>query len=99
VKEAANSVNASTSGGHVSARLTAQPSKDCVLKTSGGNIDLTVANALRFNLNAHTSGGRISSDFPGEFNKQKTKLTAQINDGGPEFSLETSGGNVTVQKD
>ena len=83
----------------MSAHLTAQLSKDCVLKTSGGNIDLTLANALRFNLNAHTSGGRISSDFPGEFNKQKTKLTAQINDGGPEFSLETSGGNVTIRKD
>jgi hypothetical protein len=41
----------------------------------------------------------VTSDFPGDFNKQHTRLTAQINSGGPELVLETSGGNVSVRKD
>ena len=99
VKDASGTVNARTSGGHVSAHLSGQPKQDCSLKTSGGNVNLQLASNLNFNLNASTGGGRVSSDFPGDFNKQKTKLTAQINGGGPEMSLETSGGNVQIRKD
>jgi hypothetical protein len=99
VKDASGAVNARTSGGHVSARLSGQPKQDCSLKTSGGNVDLQLAANLNFNLNASTGGGRVSSDFPGDFNKQKTKLTAQINGGGPEVVLQTSGGNVQIRKD
>ncbi len=98
VKDANGSVNARTSGGHVSARLSGQPKQDCSLKTSGGNVNLQLAASLNCNLNASTGGGRVSSDFPGDFNKQKTKLTAQINGGGPEVVLETSGGNVMIRK-
>src|SRR5215831_13017048 len=98
VKDAGGAVNASTSGGHVSARLSGQPKQDCSLKTSGGNVNLQLASNLNFNLNASTGGGRVSSDFPGDFNKQKTKLTAQINGGGPGMMLETSGGNVQIRK-
>jgi DUF4097 and DUF4098 domain-containing protein YvlB len=98
VKDAMGAVNARTSGGHVSARLNGQPKQDCSLKTSGGNVNLQLAANLNFNLNASTGGGRVSSDFPGDFNKQKTKLTAQINAGGPEVVLETSGGNVMIRK-
>jgi DUF4097 and DUF4098 domain-containing protein YvlB len=99
VKDATASVNARTSGGHISARLNSQPKEGCSLKTSGGNVDVSLAPNLAFNLDAHTGGGRVTSDFPGDFNKQHTRLTAQINNGGPELVLETSGGNVSVRKD
>ena len=98
VKEAYGPVSAHTSGGNVSANFNTQPTADCSLKTSGGNVDVLLASNLALDLNAHTSGGNLASDFAGTFNKQRTKLTAQINGGGPALVLETSGGNVNIRK-
>ena len=57
-----------------------------------------ILESLAVDLDARTSGGRVSSDFPGEFNKQRTKLMATLNGGGPNLVLSTSGGNVDVRK-
>jgi DUF4097 and DUF4098 domain-containing protein YvlB len=89
---------ARTSGGNVSATLNEQPKGDCALKTSGGNVSLIIPEKLALDVKASTSGGSIHSDFPGDMNKSKTKLTAQLNGGGPEMLLETSGGNVNIRK-
>jgi len=98
VKDAYGPINARTSGGHVSARLNTQPAESCSLKTSGGNVEVLLAANLALNVDAHTGGGRVASDFPGTLNKEKTKLTAKINGGGPDLLLETSGGNVNIRK-
>jgi DUF4097 and DUF4098 domain-containing protein YvlB len=98
VKDAYGPVSAHTSGGNVSAHLNTQPTEGCSLKTSGGNVDVLLAGNLALDLDAHTSGGRLDSDFPGTLNKQKTRLIAQINGGGPGLVLETSGGNVSIRK-
>jgi DUF4097 and DUF4098 domain-containing protein YvlB len=97
VKDAYGPVTAHTSGGNVSAQLNTQPAGDCSLKTSGGNVDVLLASNLALDLNAQTRGGRVNSDFPGSMNKAKTKLTAQLNGGGPDLVLETSGGNVSIK--
>ncbi len=99
VKDAYGPVTARTSGGHVSAHLNTQPTADCSLKTSGGNVDVLLAANLALNLDAHTGGGRVDSDFPGTLNKEKTRLTARLNGGGPDLLLETSGGNVNIRKE
>jgi hypothetical protein len=98
VKDAYGPVTARTSGGHVSAQLNTQPSSNCSLETSGGNIDVLLAANLALNVDAHTSGGRVISDFPGTLNKEKTRLTAKLNGGGPDLLLDTSGGNVNIRK-
>jgi DUF4097 and DUF4098 domain-containing protein YvlB len=98
VKSAQGTIKARTSGGNVTAHLLEQPTADCSLRTSGGHINVTVAEKLALDLNARTSGGRITSDFPGQMNKQRSKLTAQVNGGGPELVLDTSGGNIEVRK-
>jgi DUF4097 and DUF4098 domain-containing protein YvlB len=97
VKDAYGPVTAHTSGGNVSAQLNTQPTGDCSLKTSGGNVDVLLAANLALDVNAHTTGGRVKSDFPGTLNKSKTKLTAQINGGGPDLVLETTGGNINIK--
>ena len=98
VNDAGGAVNVRTSGGHVTAHLNAQPASDCSLKTSGGNVEVLLAANLALDLDAHTGGGRVSSDFPGTLNKEKTRLNAKLNGGGPELIVETSGGNVNVRK-
>jgi DUF4097 and DUF4098 domain-containing protein YvlB len=98
IKEAYGPVRAQTSGGNVSAELFEQPKSTCSLKTSGGNVDVKLADNLALDVNAHTSGGSIHSDFPGTMNKQKTALTAQLNGGGTDLVLQTSGGNVSIRR-
>ncbi|MGZ8899808.1 MAG: DUF4097 family beta strand repeat-containing protein [Limisphaerales bacterium] len=97
LRSAQGPVKARTSGGNVSAHLLEQPTVDCSLRTSGGHIKVTLAERLALDVNARTSGGRITSDFPGQMNKQRSKLTAQVNGGGPELVLDTSGGNIDIR--
>ena len=98
VKDAYGPVNAHTSGGNVSAQLNAQPTANCSLTTSGGNVEVLLASNLALDVNARTSGGRVNSDFPGDLNKERTRLTAKLNGGGTTLALETSGGNVNIKK-
>jgi len=98
VEEAYGTVTAGTSGGNVMAKLNEQPKGDSELRTSGGNVDLTVAENVALALNAKTSGGTIRSDFEGNLSKDRTRLTAQVNGGGPAVLLQTSGGNVSIRK-
>jgi DUF4097 and DUF4098 domain-containing protein YvlB len=98
IEEAHGPVFAHTSGGNVSANLMQQPASKCELSTSGGHVAVTLAQIVGVNLDARTSGGSIRSDFPGEMNKHRTKLAAQVNGGGPELVLQTSGGNVEIRK-
>ena len=99
IEGAGGGIVARTSGGSISAHMASQPSSDCMLRTSGGHVRLTVADELALNIKASTSGGRIETDFPGDMNKQGTRLAAQIRGGGPEVALHTSGGNVEIRKD
>jgi hypothetical protein len=51
-------------------------------------------------VNAHASGGHVSTDFPvtiqGEIDR--SSLQAKINGGGPELYLRTSGGGIHIKK-
>lgn len=98
IKDASGTINARTSGGSVTAQLNGQPKEPCSLRTSGGNVEVHLADKLALDLNARTSGGSVHSDFPGNQNKQKTTLTAQLNGGGPNLVMETSGGNVNIHR-
>jgi hypothetical protein len=100
VNEVMGKIQADTSGGSVKAYISQQPKGDCRLKTSGGSITVYLAENVAVNVDAGTSGGSIHTDFPltlqGKISKQKLK--AQINGGGPELSLHTSGGSIYIKK-
>jgi len=100
VKEVMGTIQASTSGGSVKASLSQQPTADCKLSTSGGSITVTLAPEIKLDLDAATSGGRVVTEFPvtvqGELSK--TRLQTEINGGGPNLTLRTSGGSIYINK-
>ena len=100
VNEVMGQIQADTSGGSVKAHISQQPQSDCRLKTSGGSITVYLAEDIALNVDAETSGGSIHTDFPvtiqGKISKRELK--AQINGGGPELYLHTSGGSIYIKK-
>lgn len=98
IAEANGPIKAATTGGNVSAELGDQASGECSLKTTGGSVNVVLPEKIAVDLEASTGGGRVNSDFDGEFNKQRTKLVAKINGGGPQMKLSTSGGNVDIRR-
>ncbi|HEX7860754.1 MAG TPA: DUF4097 family beta strand repeat-containing protein [Verrucomicrobiae bacterium] len=97
VKSARTALKARTTGGNIKAEI-ASLTETSSLKSTGGNIDLILADKTSANLTAKTTGGQVRSDIEGDLNKQRTKLTAQLNGGGPELTLETTGGNVKISQ-
>lgn len=99
VEEVLGTIKAHTSGGSVKATISRQPDSDCRLTTSGGSITVYLSESLGFILNAETSGGRINTDFPvslkGKVNKRS--LRGEMNGGGPELYLRTSGGSIYLK--
>lgn len=100
VNEVMGTIQADTSGGSVKAYISQQPEGNCRLKTSGGSITVYLAEDVALNVDAGTSGGSIHTEFPvtiqGKISKNEFK--AQLNGGGPELYLHTSGGSIYIKK-
>lgn len=96
------SIDATTSGGGVSAELVEQPAEACSFRSSGGSITVALGGTVAVDVDLHTSGGRVSTDFPvatvvqGE--QIKNDLRGKVNGGGPLITAHTSGGSVRLQK-
>ncbi len=101
VEEVMGTIKADTSGGSIKAHISGQPQADCRLTTSGGSITVYLADDVGVTVNAKTSGGRIHTDFPVTLRGKidNSALNAQINGGGPELYLRTSGGSIYLRKD
>ena len=68
------------------------------LETSGGSIHVEFPENEGVDLKAQTSGGRITIDkaFAVSGRVEQSEVEAELNGGGAELSLETSGGNIRV---
>jgi DUF4097 and DUF4098 domain-containing protein YvlB len=100
VNGAAGPVRAHTSGGSIHASLSDQPAGACTFETSGGGIDLKLAEKVAIDLDAHTSGGSVSTDLPVtvQGTMKHNELRSKVNGGGPKLTLETSGGSIHIRK-
>ncbi|MFC2161255.1 DUF4097 domain-containing protein [Acidobacteriota bacterium] len=100
IEEAMGTVQASTSGGSVKTYLSRQPEEDCRLTTSGGSITVYLDENVGLDVDARTSGGRIHTDFPvklsGTINPRS--LDAEVNGGGPQLYIRSSGGGIHLKK-
>lgn len=100
VEEVTGTIKAHTSGGSVEANISSQPDSDCRLTTSGGSITVYLREDIGMYLDAHTSGGRVAADFPLALkgNISKNSLKGELNNGGPELYLRTSGGSIHIKR-
>lgn len=99
VEEVMGMIDASTSGGSITARIAGQPGDDCRLTTSGGSVNVYLNRDIKVNLDAKTSGGHVEIDFPVSISGRvkKSSLQGEVNGGGPELYLRTSGGNINLR--
>lgn len=99
VDEVFGAIDAVTSGGSISASISAQPKSDCRLSTSGGSVTVYLDPSIAVDVDARSSGGRVSADVPvtvqGEM--ARTRLSGEINGGGPTLTLRTSGGGISIK--
>jgi hypothetical protein len=97
---ATGKVEGSTSGGSINAVLTTPVSDIVKLETSGGGITLRVPGDAAFDLDAETSAGGVSCEFPvvcvGK--KQNDRLKGPVNGGGKTVWLRTSAGSIHVRR-
>lgn len=98
IDEVDGPLNASTSGGSMTAYITKQPDSDCSMKTSGGSITVYLPPDISVDVDAKTSWGKVESDFEVlvSGSQKKNQLRGEIQDGGPELYLRTSGGNIYI---
>ena len=99
VNEVLGSIDATTSGGSVRAKISRQPLGDCRLSTSGGKVEVELAEGIAVDLDAKTSGGRVRLDVPVTVHGDigRSSVRGQINGGGPELYLRSSGGSIYVK--
>lgn len=99
VDEVFGSIDAVTSGGSITASLSSQPGSDCRLSTSGGSVTVYLDPSIAVNLDARSSGGGVRAELPvtvrGEM--ARTRLIGQVNGGGPDLVLRTSGGGIAIR--
>lgn len=87
-------VEASTSGGSINAEI-ASVGQFVDLRTSGGNVNITVPDGIGLDLDLR--GSRVRTElrnFSGEV--ERDEVEGSINGGGPKISARTSGGTVSV---
>jgi hypothetical protein len=96
IRDVDGQVDAQTSGGSISVRFTGAPGGE--LATSGGSIHVEFPENEGVDLEAQTSGGRITihKAFAVSGRVEQSEVEAELNGGGAELSLETSGGNIRV---
>jgi hypothetical protein len=94
-------VSATTSGGNIRVNFTGALRQDARISTSGGSVTVRVPKQASFALDARTSGGHVKASGVtltiADGGLGKSRLAGDVNGGGPQLKLRTSGGNITVQ--
>lgn len=97
IEEVIKGVEASTSGGSVRASFSEQPTGDIRLSTSGGSVSVELDSDIAVSVSAYAR--RIRTDFPIDgVTSAKKRLIGDINGGGPELELESSGGGISIER-
>ena len=93
-------VNNQNGGISVTAARPASGCRDIALKTSFSSIRVAIPEGLGYNVTAHTSFGRISSDLPitATGNISPDSLSGTIGSGGCQLQLTDANGSIEIAK-
>lgn len=99
-KEVLDSIQAETGGGSFSAYLSQQPRSDSSVSTSGGGIEMRLAQDVGVDLDAMTVSGRVLTDDPAltERHAKRNVLQGGINGGGPKLVLRAIAGSIQLRR-
>ena len=91
-------VDAHTSGGSIRAQLRANHGIN--LSTSGGSIIVLLPEGIHASVDAETTAGRVTSDFPLSATQvtDRSHLRGAIGGGGAPISLHTSAGDIRLER-
>jgi|TARA_B100000315_G_scaffold190887_1_gene181025 DUF4097 and DUF4098 domain-containing protein YvlB len=98
VQEVTGAVKATTSGGSITASFGGPFSKASELETSGGSLTVYLVDGSGVDVDAHSSGGRVRSEFAIDGRVSKHRAFGAINGGGARLHLNTSGGGIRIKK-
>lgn len=91
-------VDVKTSEGDIHAETSTQPKHDWNLKSSDGDIVITLISNLAAEIDAQTKAGSISTDFQVQGNEIRNKrLHGTVNGGGKLLKLRTSAGDIRLK--
>lgn len=95
-------VNVRTGDGNIDAHVNASqtPQPGWVLRTGDGNIRLALPENFAADIDAHTGDGSVKVDFPlgSSGTVRESDVRGKINGGGISIELQTSDGDVSVEK-
>ena len=95
-------LNLHTGDGNIDAHVSAAqaPQPGWVLRTGDGNIRLALPDNFAADIDAHTGDGSVKVDFPitSSATNQESDVRGKINGGGISIELQTSDGDVRVEK-
>ena len=97
LRDVGGPVLARTSGGPILVRFSGAPEGS--LETSGGSIEAEFPEDEGVDLDARTSGGRVHIEEPLRLSgrMERSRADGEINGGGAELQIRTSGGNIRIR--
>ncbi|MBX2992386.1 MAG: DUF4097 family beta strand repeat protein [Bacteroidetes bacterium] len=90
-------VRAETSGGNITVRVK-ESNQGVFAETSGGNIDIMMPKNISATIDASTSGGDVTCDFPITMSGKMSdsRIRGTVNGGGNPIHARTSGGDIRI---
>jgi DUF4097 and DUF4098 domain-containing protein YvlB len=93
-------IEAATGAGDITARITRQPRRDSHLESGAGNVLVYLEPEIGLMVNAKASVGSASCDFGLEVQGRwmSKSFSGRINGGGPDLTLRSGVGNVSLKR-
>lgn len=93
------SVSAKTSNGGITFAGSLEPESQNSLRTSNGDVDVTLVNTRGVKLDAETGNGKISSELPITITgrSDNDQLTGVIGDGSGSLTIRTRNGDISIK--
>jgi hypothetical protein len=100
IEEVTNTIEAISLGGAVQTYISRQPQSESSFMTSGGSVNLRLAETVGASIDADAGEGNVLSDYPLPrlHGTHGSAFLGDINGGGPKITIRTAAGNVTLRK-